>query len=102
MSDNLLKFIKALFFVWLFSLLIWPFIAFGSMFIFDSPIKSTADMLLRKTMYYSVLSYPFFVFVSFILSRKKFWGKDHKHIKKLVILPAAPILVFFVASYFIA
>src|SRR6266853_3979617 len=41
-----------------FGLVLWPFLAFGAIFMFDSPIKSRSDLLGREAFAYFIWSYP--------------------------------------------
>lgn len=46
-------------------LLLWPFLAFGAIFIFDSPIQSREDWLSRVTVAYCIWFYPLTYFATF-------------------------------------
>ncbi len=41
-----------------FGLVLWPFLSFGAIFIFDSPIQSRSDLVDRSTIAYFIWSYP--------------------------------------------
>lgn len=41
-----------------FGLVLWPFLSFGAIFIFDSPIQSRSDLLARYSLAYFIWFYP--------------------------------------------
>lgn len=85
-KHNLPKWFVYLNFCSLLPILVWPAVAFGSVFLFDHPtnmLETIATVIL-------ILSYPLFIFGSFFLSFKLY----HKIRLLSIALPFIPILAF--------
>lgn len=61
---------RVYFVVMLLSLLLWPMIAFGSIFIFDAPIHNQYDGIARYGIVLTIWAYPILLFVLFRLGFK--------------------------------
>ena len=87
---------------WVFGLplVVWPLLAFGSIFIFDAPIKSERDEYERVAMVLCVWCYPLFYLIGWIAT-----SIFRKHEMKRIYasmssaLPITPIVFFAIVAY---
>lgn len=73
-------------------LVVWPLAAFVVMFIFDAPVESRLDEVLRYSVLAAVWLFPLFFLAGFLLSRQaKQQGRGVPAILRGAIIPLLPI-----------
>lgn len=83
---------KAYFFLWMVSLLFWPFALFMSGFMLDYPIQSPLDETCREWMHFIIVCYPGLVFLSLAFGfRLSQWLKNPI---PYILLPAMIVIAF--------
>jgi hypothetical protein len=82
---------KIFFWLMVISLLIWPLLFFGSLFLFDAPFRSTVDETCRYGIFFTILLYPIYLFP---LMRFCLWVSRRLKASWLFFLcPMIPIVV---------
>lgn len=82
---------KIFFWLMVISLLIWPLLFFGSLFLFDAPFRSTVDETCRYGIFITILLYPIYLFP---LMRFCLWASRRLKASWLFFLcPLIPIVV---------
>lgn len=87
---------KIFFWLMVMSLVIWPLFFFGSVFLFDAPIHSTADEICRYGMFFTILLYPLY-----LLPLMRFWFWVSKRLRTSWLFFFCPLIPVAVFSLFI-
>ena len=85
---------KAVFWLMVLSLMIWPLFFFVSIFLFDAPMRSAFDEVCRWGMVLTIWLYPVYM-----IPLMKWWFLLSKHLRAtwlFCICPLIPIAIFFV------
>ncbi len=86
---------KVFFWLMVMSLLIWSLFFFGSLFLFDAPIRSTIDEICRYGIFFTILLYPIYLFP---LMRFCLWAS--RRLKASWLFFLCPLIPIVVISFF--
>ena len=84
---------KAIFWLVVLSLCLWPIGCFTAIFFFDAPIRSTVDEISRLGMAFTIWLYPIYMF-----PLMKWWFRVSKHLGApwlSCLCPLVPVAVFY-------
>ena len=97
------KYVKITFWMFAAICLVWPIASFMVIFVFDSPIKGTWDLIFRYYMAFSIWLYPLFVLASYLSGRFSIKNKRNAILTSLIpMLSFLPwlVLIFTVDNLF--